>query len=90
MLPSLIDDVREDLYINASLRRDREYSCRLCGGMFTPPHLCFYQLCDKCFSMFDYQKMSGRLLRVFKGVETPYFENAAKWVEWKKGEGRPG
>ena len=42
----------------------------------------FYMLCNDCFSLFDKQKMVGRLGTFVMGKKgLTWFENAEKWVE---------
>lgn len=44
-------------------KEDRSFFCRQCGEVFIPAkgQWIFYNLCDACFDVFDYQKMVERM-----------------------------
>ena len=80
-LDEFTDDMRRDM-------SKTPRPCRSCGETWTPKSWNFYDLCERCFEEFDYQKMKGRFQFLHEDYDEskrkPWFESSAQWIESKK------
>jgi hypothetical protein len=74
------EDMVEEMDRMFSADRTQEQPCIRCGTPFLPKLWFFYGLCDKCFELFDMQKMQARLANMF---QVPRLKDATESVrEW--------
>jgi len=61
----------------------RAFDCVNCGDNYIPykGQWIFWDLCDKCFSQFDEQKMAARISQHFGDGSVTGFESVDEWMK---------
>lgn len=59
--------------------------CVCCNIIYEKGECDYYNLCNECFSHFDFQKIRGRVIKtIYKQIPKFYTESVAEFVESKR------
>lgn len=76
------EELQEEMDRMFSADRNQEQHCLRCNTTFIPPLWFFYGLCNDCFTLFDLQKMMGRMALVLKNKKIKgTTESCEQWIK---------